>query len=126
VTIVVLAAISGLDGLAREQATAVTATKTAAGHAALTKPNSITIASRSASGADRGTVRGLQARGALFWQCGVAFGNVTAQLARAFNRPVPDVRAELVAGLNPGVVIVPAHAMALGLVQERGFTYEKP
>jgi hypothetical protein len=79
-----------------------------------------------ASGADRATVRGLQARGALFWQCNVALNGVTSQLARAFDRPVPDVRAELVAGLNPGVTIVPAHAMAIGLVQERGFTYEKP
>jgi hypothetical protein len=79
-----------------------------------------------ASGSDRATVRGLQARGALFWQCNVALGGVASQLARAFNRPVPDVRAELAAGLNAGVIIVPAHAMAIGLVQEHGFTYEKP
>jgi len=30
------------------------------------------------------------------------------------------------AGLNPGVRLVPAHTMMIGLVQERGFTYEKP
>ena len=34
-------------------------------------------------------------------------------------------RAELVAGLNPGVHVVPAHSMATGLAQERGFTYMK-
>jgi len=36
------------------------------------------------------------------------------------NRPQPDVRAELGAGLNPGVVVVPSHAMAVALAQERG------
>jgi hypothetical protein len=46
-------------------------------------------------------------------------------LARATNTPAADLRAELVAGFNPGVTLVPAHALATGLVQERGFTYEK-
>ena len=31
-----------------------------------------------------------------------------------------------IAGLNPGVRLVPAHVMGLGLAQERGFTYMKP
>ncbi len=35
------------------------------------------------------------------------------------------MRAALIGGLNPGVVLVPAHTMATGLIQERGFTYEK-
>ena len=77
-----------------------------------------------ASGGDRAVVRALQARGALFWQCNVALGIVVMQLARAFSRPEPEVRDELVRGLNPGVVLVPSHTMAIGLVQERGFTYE--
>jgi hypothetical protein len=34
------------------------------------------------------------------------------------------VKAELVAGLNPGVHIVPAHTQAIGLVQQRGCAYE--
>ena len=78
------------------------------------------------SGGDRATVRGLQARGALFWQCNVAVGAVAGMLARDTKTSVEAVRAELVAGLNPGVKLVPAHALAVGLVQERGFTYEKP
>jgi hypothetical protein len=77
------------------------------------------------AGGDPATVRGLQARGALFWQCNVALGNVASQLARAAGKPVGDVRADLLAGLNAGVVLVPSHTMAIGLVQERGFTYEK-
>jgi hypothetical protein len=78
------------------------------------------------SGGPGSTVRGLQARGAVFWQCNVALGNVAARLARELNKRPEDVRADLVAGLNPGVKLVPAHTMLIGLVQERGFTYEKP
>jgi hypothetical protein len=71
-------------------------------------------------------VRPLQARGAIFWQCNIALQGVTGQLARQTGKSAPDVRAELVAGLNPGVKLVPAHTLLVGLVQERGFTYEKP
>jgi hypothetical protein len=35
------------------------------------------------------------------------------------------VRAELIAGFNPGVRLIPAHTMLLGLAQERGCTYEQ-
>jgi len=35
------------------------------------------------------------------------------------------VRAELIAGFNPGVRLVPAHTMALGLAQEHGCTDER-
>jgi hypothetical protein len=78
-----------------------------------------------ASGGSGSTVRALQARGAVFWQCNVALGAIVGQLATATGKPAPDVRAELVAGLNPGVKLVPAHTLLIGLVQERGFTYEK-
>jgi hypothetical protein len=78
------------------------------------------------SGGPGATVRPLQARGAIFWQCNVALQAVTGQLARATGKPAQEIRAELVAGLNPGVKLVPAHTLLVGLVQERGFTYEKP
>ena len=71
-------------------------------------------------------VKAIQARGAVFWQCNVALGGVARQLAAAFQMPVEEVRADLVAGLNPGVRLMPSHVMALGLAQERGFTYMKP
>ena len=71
------------------------------------------------------TVRALQARGVVFWQCNNALSRVAGELARATNLPVQEVRADLLAGLNPGVKLVPAHTMALAIVQERGFTYEK-
>ena len=72
------------------------------------------------------SVKAIQARGAVFWQCNVALGGVAQQLATAFQMPVAEVRADLVAGLNPGVRLMPSHVMALALAQERGFTYMKP
>lgn len=70
-------------------------------------------------------VKALQARGTIFWQCAIALNGVAQQLATAHKLPVEEVRADLAAGLNPGVRIVPSHVMALGLVQERGLTYVK-
>ena len=72
------------------------------------------------------SVKAIQARGAVFWQCNVALGLVAQQLATAFQMPVADVRADLIAGLNSGVRLMPSHVMALALAQERGFTYMKP
>jgi hypothetical protein len=70
-------------------------------------------------------VKALQARGTVFWQCAIALETVAGQLAQARNLAVADVRADLIAGLNPGVRLVPSHVMALGMVQERGATYVK-
>ena len=70
-------------------------------------------------------VKALQARGTIFWQCNIALNGVAQQLATARTLPLAEVRADLVAGLNPGVTLVPSHVMALGLVQERGATYVK-
>jgi hypothetical protein len=62
----------------------------------------------------------------VFWQCNVALGVIAQQLAAAVQMPLADVHADLAAGLNPGVRLMPSHVMALGLAQERGFTYMKP
>ena len=72
------------------------------------------------------SIKAMQARGTVFWQCNVALGNVARQLAQATQMPFEEVRADLIAGLNPGVRLVPSHVMALALTQERGFTYMKP
>ena len=72
------------------------------------------------------SVKAIEARGAVFWQCNVALGAVAQQLATAFQMPVAEVRADLIAGLASGVRLMPSHVMALGLAQERGFTYMKP
>jgi hypothetical protein len=68
-------------------------------------------------------VKSLQARGTIFWQCNIALTVIAEQLAVARQLPAAEVRADLLAGLNPGVRLVPAHVMAMGLVQERGVTY---
>jgi len=76
---------------------------------------------------DDGTlgVKALQARGTIFWQCNIALTSIAQQLAQARQLPAADVRADLLAGLNAGVRMVPSHVMAMGLVQERGVTYVK-
>jgi len=76
---------------------------------------------------DDGTlgVKALQARGTIFWQCNIALTSIAQQLAQARQLPAADVRADLLAGLNAGVRLVPSHVMAMGLVQERGVTYVK-
>lgn len=69
-------------------------------------------------------VKALQARGVVFWMCHNALNLVAGRLAAAVQRPQPEVYQELRAGLNPGVIVVPAHTMLVGIVQEKGFTYE--
>jgi hypothetical protein len=70
-------------------------------------------------------VRPLMQRGTIFWQCNNALGGIVRMLSRETSQTVDAVRAELIAGFNPGVRLVPAHTMALGLVQEQGCTYEQ-
>jgi hypothetical protein len=71
------------------------------------------------------SVKAMLARGTVFWQCNVALGLVSQQLAQAAGTPAADVRADLLGGLNPGVQLVPSHVMAIGIAQEHGFTYMK-
>ena len=71
------------------------------------------------------SVKAMQARGTVFWQCNVALGLVSQQLAQTAGTQAADVRADLLAGLNPGVQLVPSHVMAIGIAQEHGFTYMK-
>ena len=70
-------------------------------------------------------VKPLQARGAIFWQCNNALNSIVRDFAADTGQPAEAVRAELIAGLNPGVRLVPAHTMLLGLAQEHGCTYEQ-
>jgi hypothetical protein len=78
-----------------------------------------------ASGATGSTIRGLQARGVIFWQCNFALGSVSSDIAEKLHGKASEVRADLGANLLPGVRLVPAHTWAIGYAQERGFTYEK-
>jgi hypothetical protein len=73
----------------------------------------------------RMSVKSLQARGVIFWQCNNALHGVAARLAKATGQEPGPTYDELRAGLNPGVRLVPAHTMVIGLAQERGCAYEK-
>ena len=70
-------------------------------------------------------VRALMSRGAIFWQCNNALNRVVDELSRDTNQAFDAVRAELIAGLLPGVKLIPAHAMLIGLTQEHGCAYQK-
>lgn len=72
----------------------------------------------------RASVKSLQARGTIFCQCNKALRRIAAELAMAAHDSTENVYAELAAGLNPGVRIVPANAMLLGLAQEHQCAYE--
>lgn len=69
------------------------------------------------------TIAPLQARGVVFWQCNFALASISRELAPKFGREAAEINKDLVAGLRPGVRLVPAHTWAVGFVQERGFTY---
>ena len=71
------------------------------------------------------SVRALQARGAIFWQCNNALNRVVDELSRDTKQPFDAVRVELIAGLLPGVKLIPAHGMLIGLAQEHGCAYER-
>lgn len=70
------------------------------------------------------TVKALMARGVIVWQCNNALNRIAAELGEAVKRPAAEVYQQLKAGLNPGVIVVPAHTMLLGLCQERGCSYQ--
>ena len=50
---------------------------------------------------------------------------IRSDQSRRTSMSVAEVRADLLAGLNSGVRLVPSRVMAMGLVQERGLTYAK-
>ena len=70
-------------------------------------------------------IEALAKRGTIFWQCNNALGGVVSVISSDLKIDPAALRAELIAGFMPGVKLVPAHTMMLGMVQERGATYEK-
>ena len=77
-----------------------------------------------ASDPKRASVKGLQARGTIFCQCNKALQAIAKEFAMASHDTAESVYAELVAGLNPGVRLVPANTMLIGLAQEHGCAYQ--
>lgn len=72
----------------------------------------------------RASVKGLQARGTVFTQCNKALEAIAREFAQAEHDSFETVYAELKNGLNPGVRLVPANTMLIGLAQEHGCAYE--
>jgi hypothetical protein len=77
-----------------------------------------------ASDPKRASVTALQSRGTIFTQCDKALKAIARELSLASHESVDKVYEELVAGLNPGVRLVPANTMLVGLAQEHGCAYE--
>jgi intracellular sulfur oxidation DsrE/DsrF family protein len=69
------------------------------------------------------SVEGLVARGCNFFVCHNAIAGVSEYLAAALQRPVAGVHGEILAGLVPGSIPVPAGVMAINAAQEAHFTY---
>ena len=77
-----------------------------------------------ASDAKRASVKGLQSRGTIFCQCNKALEAIAREFAVVSHEKFDKVYEELVSGLNPGVRLVPANTMLVGLAQEHGCAYE--
>ncbi len=69
------------------------------------------------------TVEALQRRGVLFLVCDNTVNGAARKLAAAGFGPAEAIRDELLAGILPGVVRVPAMVIAFGPLQERGVSY---
>ena len=77
-----------------------------------------------AGDAKRASVTALQSRGTIFSQCDKALRAIAREFAMASHEQADKVYEELVRGLNPGVRLVPANTMLVGLAQEHGCAYE--
>lgn len=62
-------------------------------------------------------------RGASFFVCHNAIAGFAGLLAGALKRPAEQIHAELMNGLLPGALAVPAGVMAINACQEAKFTY---
>jgi intracellular sulfur oxidation DsrE/DsrF family protein len=68
-------------------------------------------------------IKRMQERGALFCVCDLALTVYSSFIAQTMKMKPEDVKAEWVAGVHPGVQIVPSGVWALGRAQEYGCGY---
>jgi intracellular sulfur oxidation DsrE/DsrF family protein len=69
------------------------------------------------------SLTGLQKRGVRMLACNNSIESLAATLAAQGRGSEPSLHAELIAGLLPGVMIVPAMLVAANRAQEEGFKY---
>jgi intracellular sulfur oxidation DsrE/DsrF family protein len=68
-------------------------------------------------------IQKLQTRGALFCVCDMALTVYSGFIAKGMNMKPEEVKADWVAGLLPGVQVVPSGVWAIGRAQEKGCAY---
>jgi len=68
-------------------------------------------------------VKKLQARGAMFCVCDLALTVYSGFVAKSMNQNPEEVKKDWVAGLLPGVQVVPSGVWAVGRAQEKGCGY---
>lgn len=71
------------------------------------------------------SVEELQRRGVRFLICNNTIAGATRKLSDAGMGSADEIRAAIVGGLLPGVIVVPAMVVALSQLQERGVAYIK-
>ena len=71
------------------------------------------------------TVEALQHRGVRFLVCRNTIAGATQKLAAAGLGTADTIRAAIVAGLLPNVIVVPAMVVAITQLQEKGLAYTK-
>lgn len=68
-------------------------------------------------------IKALMARGVMFCVCDVALSVYSGIVAKTINGKAEDVKKDWIAGLIPGVQVVPSGVWAVGRAQERGCAY---
>lgn len=68
-------------------------------------------------------IKDLQASGVLFCVCNTAMTKTAAVLGAGSNTDPAEVKKDMIAGLIPGIQVVPSGVWAIGRAQERGCAY---
>ncbi len=68
-------------------------------------------------------IKNLTTRGVMFCVCDIALTLMSGMAAKSMNGNAEEVKKDWVAGLLPGVQVVPSGVWAVGRAQERGCAY---
>jgi intracellular sulfur oxidation DsrE/DsrF family protein len=69
------------------------------------------------------TIEALMKDGTLFGVCNMAITFYSARVAKKMNLNADDVKKEWLAGVMPGITVVPSGVLAVGRAQELGCSY---
>lgn len=69
------------------------------------------------------TIEALMKDGVLFGVCNMAITFYSARVAKKMNLNADDVKKEWLAGVMPGITVVPSGVLAVGRAQELGCSY---